>query len=272
MRTLASFLIFASLAFAAENTLSPAEKKEGWTLLFDGKTMNGWLDPAKKDQAGSAWKVEDGCLVTTKKPRIEEDLITAKSYDDFELKFDWRVSQGGNTGLKYRIQKAVFVNNSKKQEGSGAFEGLMGREMANPKSDRKTMAPDSTGFLYTIAFEFQLIDNERHKDALKDSAHQTGALYSMIAAKAKAAKPAGEWNSSTLVVKGQHFEHWINGTKVLEGSLKDPAIAAGAEKRWGKHAPMIRDILSNPKPSGPVALQHHGDDVWFRNIKIRTAK
>ncbi len=272
MRTLPLFLILSSLVSAAENTLTSAEMKEGWTLLFDGKTMNGWIDPATKKQPGTAWKVEDNCLATTKKPRIEEDLITTRSYGDFELKFDWRVSQGGNSGVKYRIQKAVFVNNSKKQEGAGGFEGLMGREMANPVSDRKTMAPDSTGFLYTIAFEFQLIDDERHRDALKDAAHQTGALYSMIAAKAKAAKPAGEWNSSLLKVKGQQFEHWINGAKVLEGSLKDPAIAAGAERRWGKYAPTIRDILSNPKPSGPIALQHHGDDVWFRNIKIRTAK
>ena len=102
--------------------------------------------------------------------------------------------------------------------------------------------------------------------------HQTGALYSMIAATAKAAKPAGEWNSSMLKLQGQHFEHWINGTKVLEGSLKDPAIAAGAEKRWGKYAPEVRDLLSNPKPSGPFSLQHHGDPVWFRNIKVRTLK
>ena len=92
----------------------------------------------------------------------------AKSYGDFELKFDWRVSEGGNTGLKYRIQKEVFVNNSKKQEGPGAFEGLLGRELSNPKSDRKTIAPDSTGFVYTVAFEFQLIDDERHPTRLKD--------------------------------------------------------------------------------------------------------
>lgn len=272
MRIISALLILSSCALAADNTLTPEEKKDGWSLLFDGKTMKGWLDPAKKNQPGTAWKVEDGCLATAPKPRIEEDLITEKSYGDFELKFDWRVSPGGNTGVKYRLQKSVFVDNSKKQEGAGAFEGLLGREMANPKSDRKMLASGDTGFVYTIAFEFQLIDDERHKDALKDAAHQTGALYSMIPAAAKTARPAGEWNSSLLRVKGQQFEHWINGTKVLNGSLQDPAIAAGLEKRWGKYAPTVRDILSHPKPEGPIALQHHGDDVWFRNIKIRTAK
>jgi hypothetical protein len=274
MRLVASLLlIIGNLAgAAAENTLTPAEKKEGWTLLFDGKTMNGWLDPAKKDKPGTGWKVEDGTLATVQGALIREDLITAKSYDDFELKFDWKVTPGGNTGLKYRIQRELLMDQSKIEKGPGAFEGIVGREIANPKSDRKTLALDSKAEVYTIAFEFQLLDDERHPDAKKDTAHQTGALYSMIPATAKAANPAGEWNSSILRVKGQRFEHWINGTKVLEGSLKDPAIAAGAEKRWGKYAPQVRDILSNPKPSGPLALQHHGDNVWFRNIKIRTLK
>jgi len=270
MRLASVFLLLATLALADDNSLTPAEKKDGWTLLFDGKTMNGWRDPGKKNQPGSAWKVENGTLTTVKNPRIEEDLISTKSYGDFELVFDWRVSEGGNTGVKYRIQKEVFVDNTKKQPGPGGFEGLMGREMANPQSDRKTLAPDATGSVYTIAFEMQLIDDMRHKDALKDTAHQTGALYSMIPATTKAAKPAGEWNSAQIKLKGQHFEHWINGTKVLEGSLKDPAIAAGAEKRWGAFAPMIRDLLSNPKPNGPLALQHHGDQVWFKNIRIKT--
>jgi hypothetical protein len=265
MRLAPALLLLPALVFGADNVLTPAERTEGWSLLFDGKTMNGWR------KAGTAWKIEDGCLATVNKPRIEEDLVSATSYGDFELKFDWRVSPGGNTGVKYRIQKEIFVDNTKKQDGPGAFEGMLGREISNPKSNRNTMDASATGFVYTIAFEFQLIDDQRHKDALKDAAHQTGALYSMIAANAKAAKPAGEWNSSVLKLKGQHFEHWINGTKVLEGSLKDPAIAAGAEKRWGKYAPMVRDILSNPKPNGPVSLQHHGDPVWFKNIKIKAS-
>jgi hypothetical protein len=261
-----------AMLLAVENQLTPTEKKEGWILLFDGKTMKGWQDPAKKIKPGNGWKIEDGALATVKGPNIEEDLIAEKSYSDFELKFDWKVSPGGNTGLKYRIQKEVFYDSSKKTDGPGGFEGMLGREMANPKADRKTLADNAKGFVYTIAFEFQLIDDQQHPDARKDAAHQTGALYSMIAAAAKAAKPAGEWNSSTLVLKGQHFEHWINGTKVLEGSLTDPAIAAGAEKRWGKYAPEVRDLLSHPKPSGPFSLQHHGDPVWFRNIKLRPLK
>jgi hypothetical protein len=272
MKCAAIVLLFvaASSVFAEENVLSPDEKREGWKLLFDGKTMKGWQDPAKKKVPGTAWKVENGTLTTTQKPQIEEDLITQKSYGDFELKFDWRVAPGGNTGLKYRIQQAVFVNNSKKEEGPGGFEGTMGRELASMKSDRKTLARGSTAFVYTVAFEFQLIDDERHPDARRGPTRQTGALYSMLPATTKAARPAGEWNSSLLKVKGQVFEHWVNGTKVLEGSLLDPAVSAGAEQRWGKYAPSIRDMLSNPKPVGPFALQHHGDPVWFRNIKIRT--
>jgi hypothetical protein len=117
-----------------------------------------------------------------------------------------------------------------------------------------------------------LLDDEHHPDGKRDASHRTGALYSFIPANTKAANPIGEWNSSRLIVKGDHFEHWINGTKVLEGSLKDPAVKVGAVQRWGAHAPIVRDLLVNAKPRGTIALQHHGDEVWFRNVKIRELK
>ncbi|MCL4403108.1 MAG: DUF1080 domain-containing protein [Acidobacteria bacterium] len=254
---------------AAQNTLTRKEQSEGFQLLFDGKTMRGWRDPAKEVPPGDSWLIEDGCLKTRLHPRIAEDLITADSYRDFDLKFDWRVSPGGNTGLKYRVQRTVFLDETKIQKGPGGFEGQLGREMAHPVSDRARLSPGATGFEYTVAFEMQLIDDQRHPDARRDASHKTGALYSFLAPNSYPAHPAGEWNQSRLIVKGDHFEHWINGEKVLEGSLKDPAIRSGAEKRWAKYTPGVFQALTHPKPEGPICLQHHGDVVWFRNLKIR---
>ncbi len=271
MRLFALILLAALGLSAADNTLTPDEKRQGWQLLFDGKTMKGWLDPAKKVKPGNAWAVSDGTLHTTLKPTIEEDLFTEKSYGDFELLFDWKLSERGNTGLKYRIQRTLFVDNSKKQPGPNGFEGLLGRELATHPSDRAKLADGGTGFVYTIGFEFQLLDDARHPDARNGETRQTGALYSMIPATAKTAHPAGEWNTSRLVVRGKHIEHWVNGTKVLDGSLDDPRVRAASEKRWGP-APEIREALINPKPAGPISLQHHGDLVWFKNIKIRELK
>lgn len=270
MRTaLACLLLVAASAAAQDNVLSSQEKKEGWVLLFDGKTMKGWQDPGKKNVPGDAWKIEDGALTTGKDPNITEDLVSAKSYGDFELKFDWKVSPGGNTGLKYRIQKEIFVDHAKNPAAPGTFEQQMGRELTEGKSNRAKLAAGAHGQVYTVAFEFQLIDDERHADAKRGPTRQTGALYSAIPATTKAAKPAGEWNTATLKVHGQSFEHWVNGTKVLQGTLQDPAVAEGAEKRWGQSAPLIRDMLTKPKPNGAFSLQHHGDPVWFKNIKLR---
>jgi hypothetical protein len=266
MRLLPALALTLS-ALAADNVLTHAEQNAGWQLLFDGRTFSGWRDPLKKTPPGDAWKIEEGCLTTKLKPRIAEDLITANSYGDFELIFDWRVSAGGNTGVKYRIQRAVFVDHSKKQEGSNGFEGMLGRELANPQSVREKLPEGVRAEEYTVGFEFQLIDDAAHPDA-RIASHRTGALYSMIAPTAQAAKPAGEWNHSRLVVQGNQVEHWINGVKVLEGALDSEAVTSAVAKRWAPAEP-IRDALINPKPSGPVALQHHGDEVWFKNVKIR---
>jgi len=268
MRLIALVALFASLAPAADNVLTAEERASGWILLFDGKSMRGWRDPAQLNQPGDAWEVKDGTLKTRLKPRIAEDLVTQESFADFELVFDWRVSPGGNTGLKYRIQQMVFVDESKIQPGPGGFEGILGREIASKASNRATLAPDAKGFVYTVGFEMQLIDDARHPDAKRDKRHTTGALYSMIPPSATAARPAGEWNTSRIVAIGPRVEHWINGVKVMEGSLQDEAIAAGVKKRWSQ-VPSILDALLHPKPEGPIALQHHGDEVWFRNIKIR---
>lgn len=265
MKTIAVLAAAAVLAQAADNALAPGEKREGFVLLFDGKTMNGWKDPARKNVPNPAWMVENGTLKTVAKPKFQEDLISDKEYGDFDLRFDWKLSERGNSGVKYRIQQEVFLDSSR--YGKLRFEEMMGQETSAPKSDR-TSFKGGVAQLYTVGFEMQLLDNERHPDGKRDASHRTGALYSFIAPQKDAAKPVGEWNTGELLVRGDHFEHWINGTKVLEGSLKDPAVKAGAEQRWAP-APVIRNLLVNAKSRGSIALQNHGDEVWFKNVRIR---
>jgi len=253
---------------AADNTLTPDEQRAGFRLLFDGHTFTGWRDPASEKPRGEAWVIEDGCLKTTPKPHITEDLISKESYGDFELKFDWRISARGNTGVKYRIQRTIFADNTKADRNVG-FEAMLEREVTAPRSDRAKMAPGATGQEYTVSYEFQLIDDAGYGGAAKtDHVHDTGALYAMIPPRTMAAHPAGEWNTGRLVVKGDHFEHWINGVMVLDGLLHSDEARAGTAKRWAA-APTIREILTNAKPAGPLSLQHHGAAVWFKNLKIR---
>src|SRR6202030_1553641 len=126
--------------YAADNTLTPAEGQAGFRLLFDGHTLNGGRAPASETPPGQAWIIEDGCLKTTPKPPITEDLITRDSFGDFELKFDWRISARANTGVKYRIQRAIFVDNTKVDRSPG-FEAMLEAEVTHPRSDRAKFAP-----------------------------------------------------------------------------------------------------------------------------------
>ncbi|MBC8167203.1 MAG: DUF1080 domain-containing protein [Bryobacteraceae bacterium] len=265
MKAISLLVAGSLLAYAGENVLTPEDRREGFKLLFDGQTLRGWKNPARKLVSNPCWVIDDGALKTVVRAKFSEDLISEKIYADFDLKFEWKLPERGNTGVKYRIQREVFLDESK--HGKVPFEAMLGAETSNPQSDRKTYKGEGRAQLYTVGFEFQLLDDERHPDGQKDPSHRTGALYSFIAAEKQASKPIGDWNSGRLIVKGDHFEHWINGTKVLEGSLKDPAVKAGAEKRWAP-APVIRNLLVEAKPRGPIALQHHGDEVWFRNIRI----
>lgn len=240
-----------------------------WIPLFDGKTLHGITDPWTAEQPGGSWVLDGGALKAVPNPRIAEDLITTGEYGDFELEFEWKVSPGGNTGVKYRIQRALFLASDKTQPGAGGFEAMLGRELANPGHIRSQLGAKGRGFVYTVGFECQLIDDERHPDARRDESHRTGSLYSFLPPARYAAKPAGEWNTARILVRGAAFEHWINGVQVLTGRLDDPAVGAGAAARWAP-APPILEMLTHPRPAGRISFQHHNDEAWFRAIRIRT--
>jgi hypothetical protein len=261
LRIFGAVLALAATAGAADNALTPQEKTEGWKLLFDGKTYNGWEDPTKKSPPGTSFVIEDGCLKSVPHAAFEEDLFTKDTYRDFELVFDWKISPGGNSGVKYRIQDRVTLIDEVK---GVKFEDRANASMKNRRTDRPAKGQE-----YVIGYEYQVLDNALNPDARRGANHQAGALYDMIAPAKDATLPIGEFNHSRLIVKGDHVEHWLNGVKVVDGTLNDPGVAAGTGKRWGADSPVYELLVKHPKKDCQISLQNHSSDAWFKNIKIR---
>lgn len=169
------------------------------------------------------WVVEDGVLHRKTKGG---DLFSDKEYGDFTLVWEWKVGKGGNSGLKYRVQ-------------TYPSKGLLG-------------------------LEYQMLDDQNHPDAKNGTTHQTAALYDFSPPSAdKKLNPLGEWNTSKLVQKGTHLEHWLNGTKVLE------VDTASEEFKKAHAASKFKNIPGfSANPKGKLMIQDHGDEVWIRKMVI----
>lgn len=232
-------------------------------LLFDGKSMEHWLTPANANRG--CWTIENGCLKAVRNPRIV-DMVSKASYQDFELQFDWRISAGGNSGVKYRIQEFVLLSDADRNKGL-SFESLVEKTLRHPSRDN-----DLIGEQYAIGYEHQIIDNRSSSDAKYGAIRATGALYDLFGVNKDATRPVGEFNHSRLVVIGDRTEHWLNGQKVLSAELSDPRIIAGIARRWGRESKVYELLTERPRRNSPIALQNHRDEAWFRNIKIRSIK
>ena len=217
------------------NNLTQQEIDEGWVLLFDGKSNEGWRGYNKETFPEKGWVVEDGSLHVLSSGKGEAggggDIITEKKYGNFELSLEWKVSEGGNSGIFYLAQE-------------------------------KPGQP-----IWKSAPEMQILDNAKHLDATlgKDGNRAAGALYDLIPAKPQTAKPAGEWNHVKIMVYKGTVVHWMNGENVLEYHLWTPDWKIMVENSKFKD---YEDFI-NTAEEGYIGLQDHGDDVWFRNIKIR---
>jgi hypothetical protein len=222
-------IVAAAQTAAPPNTLSPEEKAAGWTLLFDGSSMSQWRGYQKPDTTGLRWQVKDGCLglppADGADTRGSRDLITRDQFGDFELKWQYRISPGGNSGVKY------FVTET--------------REAA-------------------IGHEFQIIDDEKHPDAKLRNNRRTGSFYDVLAAPAAKPRGPGEWNEGRIVVKGNHVEHWLNGSRILEYTLDSDELRKSiADSKF-------KDTAGFDKHQrGHILLQDHGDQVCYAGIKIR---
>lgn len=245
------------------NTLSPQEKKDGWILLFDGKSLNGWT------KAGAdAWTVENGCIKSLHEPKLREDLLSTATFGDFELTFEWKVAPGSNSGVKYLIQDAVLVDAAQLPTRM-SFEKQVAYEFEHHSAKLANVKAGTGAQIYPVAFEYQVIDNQRHPDALHNPLSRAASLYRMAGATKDATKPVGEFNVGRIVVRGKHVEHWLNGVKVVDTDLDTPDVRKHIEERWTADNPVRAMLEDRPKHVTPVALQHHDDTAWFRNIKIR---
>lgn len=234
--TLTAILLTASAVFAQKaNRLSKQEKKEGWTLLFNGKNFEGWRQ-CNGTEMPKNWVIEEDAMkVFTgegKKPGqgANGDILYApKKFRNFELSIDWKAGKAGNSGIFYYV-----------------------REVPGKP-------------IYFAAPEVQILDNQDASDNKIDS-HLAGSLYDMLPADPKTVNPAGSWNTVVIRVKDGQVTHTMNGVQVVSYTLWTPEWDKLVANSKFKNFPGFTEGIAK---EGYIGLQDHGYPIWFRNIKIR---
>jgi hypothetical protein len=219
---------------AEHNTLSAAEVEAGWQLLFDGETTSGWRGYNQESLPERGWEVLEGDLVILPRAADAEawggDIVTEGVFDNFELSLEFNLTTAANSGIFYRVVEVPGES------------------------------------IWHFAPEYQVLDNAGYI-ALGDTdtlTHLTGDNYDLHASSSSAIKPAGEWNHARIVVDRGHVEHWLNGVKMVEYELWSPDWEQRVrDSKFGDYPEYGRATM------GQIALQDHGNEVRFRNIKIR---
>ena len=210
-----------------DNTIAPKQEK-GWTSLFDGKSLKGWHIYGHK-ALNDSWSVQDGTIFFDKSKKAIGDLLTDNVYENFHLKYDWKISPNGNSGLIFWVQEDTIKYKQ----------------------------------TYHTGPEMQVLDNDGHKDG-KIAKHRAGNLYDLIQGKEGAVKPVGEWNTAEIISNKGKLEFILNGVSVLTTNYGDDnwkqMVAGSKFKQWPDFGTIFK---------GHLALQNHDCDVWYKNILIK---
>ncbi len=207
------------------NSLTAEEQREGFVLLFNGKNGAGWHSLRKDTFPATGWVVEDGELRKVANVR-GGDLLSEKLYREFDLRWDWKIAPGGNNGVKYFVTP---------ERGS-------------------------------VGHEYQMLDDPTQAEGRNNGKHSTASFYDVLPPfpeKVAALKPAGEWNSSRILARGGHVEHWLNGQKVFEYELGSQAVKDAVAKSKFKSVPQFGESVK-----GHILLTDHNDGTAFRSIRI----
>ncbi|MGB0767960.1 MAG: 3-keto-disaccharide hydrolase [Phycisphaeraceae bacterium] len=211
-----------------EATAAATDEEAGdWQVLFDGTSLDRFRAMADRE-IDKRWVIDDGTLHYTG-GRWGGDLVTKQAFGDFDLRWEWKISSAGNSGVKYRV---------------------------DPSKPEKKM--------YALGPEYQILDDDRHNDG-KHIKHRTGCLYNLFVTNdKKKVNPVGEWNTSRIVSRGDRVEHWLNGEMVLAYEFwSEPFNEAFAKSKYRN-----MDRFAKPNP-GHIVFQEHRDKVWYRNIRIK---
>lgn len=221
-----------------DNTLSVKEKNQGWNLLFDGKSSNGWMNPKTKKFPESGWEIKDGVLSVSPATKTQGgggDIVTVNTYRNFDLVADFKYTPGANSGIKY------FVD-----------------------------IESSNGSLAGIGCEYQVLDDKLHPDAKlgKDGDRTLSGLYDLIPPKKdKIDNGANNWNRAEIIVRGNKIQHWLNGKLTVEYERGNDAWRALVATSKFKDSPHFGEVQD-----GRILLQDHGNKVFYKNIKIKELK
>lgn len=224
------FSAFLLTVIIGGGTAVAQKKNTGWVKLFDGKTTKGWHSYGKTG-VGQGWKVEDGALHLDQKAKQNDggDLVTDKEYSNFHLKLEWKVAPKSNSGILFYVHE-------------------------DPAKYHQT---------YSTGPEMQVLDNDGHPDG-KITKHRAGDLYDLVKSSSEPVKPVGQWNKVEIISNQGKLEFILNGVKVVSTTLWDEhwkqLIAGSKFATWEGFGTF---------KSGKIALQDHGDEVWYRNISIK---
>jgi hypothetical protein len=213
--------------------VAPEKASNNWVVLFDGSSVDAFRGYGIDDFPTGVWYVEDGILMTNP-DTANRDLITKDRYRNFEFEYEWAVDTAANSGLFFHMQE-----------------------------DLSMVANHGNSPNWLDNFEIQILDDTHFHDTL--SVRSAGAVYDLIAPKNKKLKNIGEFNQAKLIHKGGHVEHWLNGVKVVEFEIGSPEMDELLSKSKFKENPGYHS-----DKEGHIMLQHHGQKVYFRNIRVKT--